>query len=182
VKRENEPGSRYILRGKTGGAGRADQPEMNEIRTEIIIDAPVNEVWSKLTDFARYPQWNPFIREISGELRRGAQLRVNLGPPGKRTMKFKPIVQAVTPGKTFRWLGHLLFSGLFDGEHIFELEAAGDNTSRFIQREKFSGLLAGLFRKHLTVDIESGFMAMNEALKKEVEKAAQKIKRLIPAE
>ena len=83
-------------------------------------DAAVDEVWSILTDFARYPQWNPFTREIPGELRKGAQLQVKLGPPGKCIMKFKPIVQTVEPGKTFRRLGRLLFSGLFDNRHRFE--------------------------------------------------------------
>jgi hypothetical protein len=145
---------------------------MKEIRTEIEIDAPVKVVWSILTDFARYAQWNPFIREISGELRRGAQLQVNLGPPGKRAMRFKPIVQMVEPQKAFRWLGHLFFSGLFDGEHIFEVETVGQNAARFIQREKFNGILVGIFRKSLDTDIKNGFIAMNEALKREAEKTA----------
>jgi hypothetical protein len=143
---------------------------MKEIRTEIEIAVPVNEVWSILTDFSRHADWNPFIREISGELRQGAQLQVILGPPGKRAMRFKPLVQLVEPQKAFRWLGHLFFSGLFDGEHIFELEPAGKKATRFIQREKFSGILVGIFRKSLDTDIKNGFIAMNEALKKEVEK------------
>jgi hypothetical protein len=142
---------------------------MQEIRTEIEIEAPVSEVWSILADFERHPQWNPFIRHISGELRLGTRLQVRLGPPGKRTMAFKPIVQMVEPGHSFRWLGHLLVPGLFDGEHIFELEAAGAHTTRFIQREKFSGILVGLFRKSIDSDIKSGFIAMNEALKTEAE-------------
>lgn len=142
---------------------------MQEIRTEIEIDAPVNKVWSILTDFSRHAEWNPFIREISGELRQGAQLQVNLGPPGKRAMKFKPIVQLVEPEKAFRWLGHLFIPGLFDGEHIFELETAGKNATRFIQREKFSGILVGIFRKSLDTDIKNGFIAMNEALKHRAE-------------
>jgi len=142
---------------------------MKEILTNIEIDAPVDAVWSVLTDFAGYGRWNPFIRQISGELRRGAQLQVTLGPPGKRPLRFKPIVQLVEPQKALHWLGHLLFTGLFDGEHIFELEAAGPNATRFVQREKFSGILVGLFRKNLDTDIKNGFIAMNEALKKEVE-------------
>ncbi len=146
---------------------------MKEIRTEIEIDAPINEVWSILTDFTRHAEWNPFIREISGELRKGAQLQVNLGAPGKRAMRFKPIVQMVETEKAFRWLGHLFIPGLFDGEHIFELETAGKNTTRFIQREKFNGILVGIFRKSLDTDIKSGFIAMNEALKKEVEKSSR---------
>ena len=146
---------------------------MEEIRTEIEIDAPVNEVWSILIDFKRHAEWNPFIREIAGELREGAQLQINLGPPGKRAMRFKPIVQMVEPQKAFRWLGHLFFSGLFDGEHIFELETAGKNATRFIQREKFNGLLVKFFRKSLDTDIKNGFIAMNEALKKEAEKSSR---------
>ena len=146
---------------------------MQEIRTEIEIKAPVITVWSILTDFSRHAEWNPFIREISGELRRGAQLQVNLGPPGKRAMKFKPIVQSVEPEKAFRWLGHLFIPGLFDGEHIFELETAGKNTTRFIQREKFNGILVGIFRKSLDTDIKSGFITMNEALKREAEKSSR---------
>jgi len=146
---------------------------MAEIRTEIEINAPVNEVWSILTDFKRHAEWNPFIREITGELREGAQLQVNLGPPGKRAMQFKPIVQLVEPQKAFRWLGHLFFSGLFDGEHIFELETAGKNATRFIQREKFNGLLVGFFRKSLATDTKNGFITMNAALKKEAEKSSR---------
>ena len=84
-------------------------------------------------------------------------------------MKFKPIVQLVEPEKAFRWLGHLFIPGLFDGEHIFELEPAGKNTTRFIQREKFNGILVRIFRKSLDTDIKSGFIAMNEALKREAE-------------
>ena len=145
---------------------------MKEIRTEIEINAPASEVWSILTDFPRHAHWNPFIHNISGELRQGAQLWVVLGPPGKRAMRFKPIVQTVAPAKALRWLGHLFIPGLFDGEHIFELETAGENATRFIQREKFSGILVGLFRKSLDTDIKNGFIAMNEALKKKVEKTA----------
>jgi hypothetical protein len=143
---------------------------MKEIRTQIEIEAPADAVWSILTDFPRHANWNPFIRQIAGELRRGAQLQVILGPPGRRAMRFKPIVQMVEPHKAFRWQGHLLIPGLFDGEHIFELETAEENATLFVQREKFSGILVGIFRKSLDNDIKNGFRAMNEALKHEVEK------------
>ena len=85
-------------------------------------------------------------------------------------MKFTPTVLKVEPNRALRWLGHLLFPGLFDGEHIFELETAGEKATQFIQREEFNGILVGLFRKNLDTSIKSGFIAMNAALKKEVEK------------
>src|SRR5208337_3854746 len=35
---------------------------MKEIHTEIEINAPAEKVWKVLTDFAAYPEWNPFVR------------------------------------------------------------------------------------------------------------------------
>jgi hypothetical protein len=37
-----------------------------QIKTEIPIGAPASAVWSILMDFERYPEWNPFIKKISG--------------------------------------------------------------------------------------------------------------------
>jgi uncharacterized protein YndB with AHSA1/START domain len=45
---------------------------MNQLHTEIEINGPAERVWAVLTDFASYPEWNPFIRQVSGELNIGA--------------------------------------------------------------------------------------------------------------
>jgi hypothetical protein len=42
--------------------------EVRELRREIELDAPPERVWAVVTDFDAYPEWNPFIRQISGEL------------------------------------------------------------------------------------------------------------------
>ena len=60
-------------------------------------------------------------------------------------MTFRPTVLKVEPNREFRWLGHLLFPGLFDGEHIFTIEPLGEGHVRFTQREVFTGLLVPLF-------------------------------------
>lgn len=39
---------------------------MREIRTEIIIAAPIEKIWAILINFSSYPRWNPFIRNIEG--------------------------------------------------------------------------------------------------------------------
>jgi hypothetical protein len=143
------------------------------IETTIDINAPPRVVWSLLTDFAAMPSWNPFIKSISGDLRTGSRLSVHIAPPGKAGMRFRPAVIAVRPERELRWLGHLLVSGLFDGEHYFLLEPI-EKGVRFTQGERFSGILVGLMRGMLAAT-EDGFTAMNMALKERAEGQAQRV-------
>jgi hypothetical protein len=66
-------------------------------------------VWAVIGDFAAYPEWNPFIRRIRGELREGAKLEVRIEPPQARATTFKPTVRAVEPNRELRWLGRCSF-------------------------------------------------------------------------
>ena len=51
---------------------------MRRIETEITIRGTPEQVWSVLTDFRTYPDWNPFIREASGQVKTGARLTVRI--------------------------------------------------------------------------------------------------------
>lgn len=143
-----------------------------DIRTEIDINASAERVWNLLTDFASFPDWNPFIRSAIGEAKSGMRLDVNLQPTGAKGMKFKPIVIKAKPNRELRWLGHLWIRGLFDGEHIFTIEPLGVNRVHFIQRELFNGLLVPIFSHSLEKDTKRGFEEMNRALKVRAEKPA----------
>ena len=144
---------------------------MREFRREIEIDAPPERVWAVVTDFAAYPDWNPFIRRISGELHEGAKLEVRIEPPGARATTFKPTVRAVEANRELRWLGRLLLPGIFDGEHSLRIEPLDGGRSRFVMSEHFSGLLVGPLKGTIT-KTEVGFEQMNTALKARVEQAS----------
>lgn len=142
---------------------------MHEIATEIEINASASRVWSVLTDFPAHADWNPFVREISGEPRAGARLRIEICPPGGKGMRFRPTVLVATPGEELRWLGRLLIPGLFDGEHYFRIVPLAPDHVRFVHGERFSGLLVGLAKSSLDSGTRAGFMAMNSALKSRAE-------------
>ena len=144
---------------------------MRELNSEIGISASAERVWQLLTDFDRYPQWNPFIRSISGRPEPHSKLKVFIQPSGARGMSFYPTVLRAKPNRELRWLGQLLISGLFDGEHIFIIEPIKESKVRFIQREKFSGLLVPLLWGGLDRDTRRGFNEMNAALKRLAESA-----------
>ncbi len=141
----------------------------HEISTEIEIDAPADRVWQVLTDFASYPDWNPFVTQITGTLATGERLTVRLQPPGGRGMTFSPRVVELEPSKVFAWLGNLGIRGIFDGAHRFELVPLDGDRTRLVQSEQFSGLLVRLLKKTLDTSTRDGFVAMNEAVKRRVE-------------
>lgn len=142
------------------------------LHSDIEIDAPAGRVWTILTDFAAFPDWNPFIQRISGNRVVGAKLEVFLQPPGGRGMTFRPTVLAAEPDRELRWLGRLLVPGLFDGEHSFRIEPLAGDRVRFVQEESFSGLLLPLLRSTLG-QAEEGFRQMNLALKTRAEAELQ---------
>ena len=142
---------------------------MKELHSEVEINAPAERVWQLLTDFASYPQWNPFIRSISGEPATGERLEVRIEPPDGRGMTFKPTVLNAEPNRELRWLGHLLVPGLFDGEHSLAIQPLEENRVRFVQREAFRGLLVPLFSRSLDNNTRRGFEKMNRALKERAE-------------
>lgn len=79
-------------------------------------------MYDELVDFKSYSDWNPFIVSAEGEAAAGAKLQIDIQPPGGKKMTFKPTVITAERGKEFKWLGRLLFPGLFDGEHSFKFE------------------------------------------------------------
>lgn len=145
---------------------------MREISTTIDIDAPAETVWAVLTDFAAYPEWNPRT-VVTGEAREGAKLVVAPGPDAAGMPTFEPRVLRADPGRELAWRGKLYLPGLFDGEHRFTIEALGDDRSRLVQSESFSGLLVGLVMRRYGADTEAGFHAVNEALKARAEAVAR---------
>ena len=79
---------------------------MRILSTEIIINAGMEEVWKVLVDFEAYPQGNPFITKISGELKTGSPLNVTMKIEGRKPTALKPIIKSVSHGEKFCWQGN----------------------------------------------------------------------------
>lgn len=137
----------------------------HQIRTEVEIERPARLVWEIFSDFPAYPDWNPFITQISGQMPPGQELKVTIQPPGGDAMDFTPTVTEFIPGRRFAWLGQVGLPRIFDGAHYFEVEDLGDGRSRFTQGEEFRGVLVPFLKPRLDGQTLDGFKAMNEALK-----------------
>jgi len=140
-----------------------------QLSSDILIESSAGRVWELITCFKEFPNWNPFMRRATGEIKAGARLEVFIQPSGTKGMTFRPIVLKVEANHELRWLGRLYLPWLFDGEHALFIEPIGENFVKFVQREKFTGLLVP-FARNILRDTQRGFEEMNRALKQLAEK------------
>lgn len=137
-----------------------------QLNTEITIDADVKTVWSIFSDFENYPNWNPFITSITGEVKVGDRFKARIG-----NFTFKPTTKVFNHEQELTWLGRLFMPGIFDGRHSFVLKENADGSTNFVQSEEFNGVLVRFMRKKINTDVKAGFESMNEKLKELSEKA-----------
>jgi len=145
---------------------------LKEIFTRVEIDCSTKVVWRILTDLDNYHIWNPFIPKADGRLRPGEMLSIKIKVSGRRAQDYRVRILKIEEEKEFRWLGHFHFSGLIDGEHIFELRALGPNKSELVQREQFRGILVPFtWRTFLDTRLREGFEMLNQSLKTSAERS-----------
>ncbi|WP_341676877.1 SRPBCC domain-containing protein [Niveibacterium sp. SC-1] len=143
---------------------------MQQIETEIAIDAPPERVWAILTDFASYPEWNPMLPAIRGEAVEGRQLLVRYaGDKGPRDLWAK--VSRSESQRSLRWHGNVVFAGLVVAEQRFRLRKRSNGNTRLYQTIYFAGPLAPLLGHRLRTAAMDGAVSMNLALKRRVEAA-----------
>jgi hypothetical protein len=78
---------------------------MKEIKGSVMINVPAEKVWTSLTDFASYPEWNPFITQMKGELKEGNVFDVTVTLPGRKDAKFRSKTVKINPGKEMLFKG-----------------------------------------------------------------------------
>jgi hypothetical protein len=137
---------------------------MLDIKATTEISAPAYAVWSVLTDFARYSGWNPFIRRAYGAAETGKEVRLHVRSSFGLPLAFRATVLDTDEDHELHWEGHLFADWLARGEHWFTIEPIDEHHVRFVQRERFSGLLPALAGRLLAREAKHGFEQMNHAL------------------
>jgi hypothetical protein len=142
-----------------------------EIVTEIEINAPPSRVWQILTDFEKYPTWNPFIKKITGIPARDEKLGVHMPDPRGGTMIFTPTVLVAENERELRWLGRSE-GDVFNGEHRFRIDSIENNNNKvhFAQSEKFTGSMVASLEGWIDTAVKQNFEDTNRALKQIAEK------------
>jgi len=143
-----------------------------KIYTDIIINAPAEQVWDVLKDTKSYKKWAAFMIDIEGELVDGdkitAKFQLN---PSKENYNTIEHTISVEEGKEFYWAekGPM---GICDNHH-FKILTINHQTSRFIQSDELTKGATWLLGGYLSKIYVKGYQAFNRELKKEVERRYQ---------
>jgi hypothetical protein len=132
-------------------------------RREIHVDAPPEAVWEVLTDFRRWPEWNPEVKSMSfdGPVEPGSTFRWKAGPAS-----IVSTLEQVDPPRAVRWRGKTLS---IKAIHDWRLEPR-DGGTHVETEESFSGLLASLLRGSLQKQLDKSLEDGLAALKAEAER------------
>jgi uncharacterized protein YndB with AHSA1/START domain len=130
---------------------------------EVEISASEEAVWDVLTDFERWPSWNPEVKSMSfeGPVAEGTEFRWKAGP-GTITSR----IERVEPPRLIAWTGKTLGIGAI---HFWWLEPRGAGTL-VRTAESYDGLVARLFRRSLQKVLDKALESGLRSLKGEVER------------
>lgn len=137
------------------------------LRSECIINASADEIWSVLTDFRQFHCWNPFLVSVAGSLADGilrVTARLSQLPRVSFAARLHPVAQCSYLGWDARFA-----AGLFHAAHFFTIEPLAASRCRFVQTERFSGMMAKPVLLMLAGRFQAAYDRMNKALKQEVE-------------
>jgi len=159
------------------------------VSTSILIDAPIDKVWSVLTDFPSYREWNPFVREQKIVTKskepvadqtptEGAYLRmtrVHIPPTFEDSSVWFPssafviISHVDNENHRLAWMGSMAPRFILHTDRWQELSVVEGGQTKYETIEVFSGILAWVMKFLLGKGLNEGFKAMAEGLKKRSE-------------
>lgn len=134
-------------------------------RRDIQIAASPEVVWDVLTDFDRWPEWNPEVKSMSyeGPLEPGSVFRWKAGPG-----TIVSTLEEIDRPRYVRWRGRTMTIGAI---HEWRLDERSGGT-RVETAESFSGVLARLLRGSLQKQLDGALERGLEHLKREAERRA----------
>lgn len=114
---------------------------MRRVGCETTLAAPRDRVWEVLTDFAAYPEWNPFLRRVRAEARVGSPLTAVGRLPTGISIAFTGQIEEWEPERRLAWRARpaLLTASLLEVVHSFELDEVAPHQVRLSQHEDVTG-------------------------------------------
>ena len=135
--------------------------------TSVRIAAPMDRVWSALSDLESYRHWNSRTHfSESAVLGQKLWMRVKLFG---LWLPVPATIQSCSLRDGLRWQGGI--PSIYTGSHYFRLVDDGDGGSLLIQGEDFAGVSVRLLWPLLKTELHGLYEAMNREIKAHCEQS-----------
>lgn len=130
---------------------------------ERDIAASTDTVFGVLTDFAQYPQWNPWIVRVEGQATVGSELLATVKSINSQR-KVRHRVLAVERPQRFAWCDVGWFTVFTRGERVRQLQPLPGECCHYRCELRLTGPLAGLVDVLFGRAMRDGLAAEADAL------------------
>src|SRR6266702_1477499 len=137
--------------------------------TFVEINAPAEKVWAVLTDTGSYPQWNPYVVEVTGIPKVGERLKIVEQINGKRRSHNVLVTSLDSKERQLAWAGSTVPSAFLKWGESFGVDSIDPNHSRLVVIRSTQGLLAQMYWKYYKTRDLTVYREFVEALKKKAE-------------
>jgi hypothetical protein len=136
-----------------------------EIKETVEVSEPIGKVWDFLTDFAGYPDWNPYLRKVTGKFNVNEDIWVQINYPFFLPIVVKPRIVAISPPYSFSWKGRFIVQGWLDGLFLVVLYPVSPETTRIVIKERLEGVfLFSSFATVLEAQMRMSIQKMRDAI------------------
>lgn len=115
-------------------------------QTTFPVAASPDRVWEVISDFDSWPEWNPSVPSIKGDLKIGNVCAVKLVMPGRPSVNVKVTLTDVDPGRRFAWHGNIAHDRFFAGDRSLDIEPQADGTVLVTHTEEVTGAIFPVFK------------------------------------
>ena len=142
------------------------------VEQALHVAAPAPVVWQVITDLARYPEWNPFVRACRSDLAVGSPIDMRVAGLAPFELAQREHILAHEPGRRLCYGLDGAFAGGVSSERCHVVTPLDAATTRYESSFALRGTLAPLVRLLLGRRLAHGFDAMTAALAKRAEALA----------
>ena len=139
-----------------------------EVSHQVVIAANSAEVWEVLVDLERYPQWNRYSPNVTGQVAVGEVVWVEAHLDNE-VQRVENIVIAVKPEQELCWQSADWYGFLARGTRCRWLSTTPTGDTLLIHHEVMSGPLAWLIEWVYRERIERGLKLVDDSLKARAE-------------
>jgi hypothetical protein len=133
------------------------------VHHEIIINSSPENVWKVLVAMDKYPEWNPVMELLEGEIKEGNQVKYKFTQDENSVSEIGATVKQVIPDSLLNQKGGIPLVLTFNHKYLLESE---DNATKLTIHEDYGGIAVNFWNP---APVEKAYARLNEAIKEKVE-------------